>query len=94
MSIDADFIQFHQTHPKVYAEFVRRAREIKARGLTHYSADVILAIVRWHTDITGRDVEPFKINNNYSSRYARMLMREYPAEFAGFFSTRVLRSAG
>jgi hypothetical protein len=93
-SIDERFMDFHTAHPEVYREFCRRAEEIRARGHKRYSADVILAIVRWHTDLGSKTPGTWKCNDHYTSRYARMLMRERPERFAGFFETRELRAAG
>jgi hypothetical protein len=38
------------------------------------------------------DGEEFKLNNNYTSRYARLLM-EREAGLSGLFATRELRAA-
>jgi hypothetical protein len=47
-------------------------------------------VVRFHRALETTDPD-FKLNNNYSSRYARILMDEEP-ELAGFFQTRELKS--
>lgn len=87
--IQIQFERFDAANPQVYEEIVRRARQMKVRGYRHYGMHTILHVIRWHTDMKTAG-EPFKINNNYSSRYARKLISEYP-EFEGFFSTRTLK---
>ena len=87
-SIQSQFDRFHEQNPQVFAEAVKRAREMRATGRAQYSMHTILQKICWDTDIetTGRD---FKINNNYSSRYARLIVEQYP-EFEGFFQMREL----
>lgn len=52
------------------------------------------AVIRYHRILSGQDeTEPFKINNNYSSRYARKLMDE-DQRFSRFFELRDKRLIG
>jgi tRNA A37 threonylcarbamoyladenosine biosynthesis protein TsaE len=94
MTIDQQFAAFDANHPDVYRLFVQFAHELAEHGLKKYSADAILHRIRWHyvtsasAILEGRE---FKINNNYSSRYARKLSAEYP-RFNGFFAFRKLKS--
>lgn len=88
-SIDEQFWAFHRANPHVYKLLKKLAFEmLKTRE--KYSISTLIEIVRWHHDVqtTG---DPFKINNNYKSRYARLLMERNP-ELVGFFETRELRS--
>ena len=93
-SIDAAFAQFHAANPRVYELFTTYARQVKAAGHAHYSADAILHRIRWHIAIETVSDDGWKINNNFSSRYARTLMADLPGEFAGFFELRVLKTRG
>lgn len=92
-SIDARFAAFDAAHPEVYRLFVRFARELKARGHAHGSSDAILHRVRWETGANTERDGGFKINNNFSSRYARKLAAEFSAEFADFFEFRSLKAS-
>jgi len=57
-------------------------------GFKHYSADAIFHRIRWEmTKPEYKEGEEFKINNNYTSVYARGFMNKYP-EHAGFFRLR------
>lgn len=85
--IDIQFAVFHEAHPELYKEFVKRTFALINRGKTHYSADAILHIVRYHSEVDGRNMEEYKINNNYSSRYARLFIKDHPAH-EDFFKTR------
>jgi hypothetical protein len=90
-TIQERFELFHQAHPKVYEEFRAIAQQLWDQGWRHYGAGTIYEVLRFHTDVGAHDAEPYKLNNNYRSRYARKLMAEYP-HFDGFFETRELRS--
>lgn len=92
-TIDERFAAFDAAAPEVYRLFVFFARQLREAGHTRYSSDALLHRVRWHFAVKGpRAGEAYKINNNFSSRYARKLMEEYPDEFAGFFECRKLRA--
>jgi hypothetical protein len=90
-TIDERFAAFDGAHPEVFAEFKRLALEARRRGHEHYSADGILHVVRWHTSVNPQKDEGFKINNDFSSRYARKLIAE-DGTFATFFELRALKS--
>lgn len=92
-SIQSQFERFDQTHPEIYEEFRAIARDLLRRGRSHYGSKAILEVIRYHRILSGKDEnEPFKINNNYSSRYARKLVGE-DERFERFFELRELRSA-
>lgn len=81
----AAFEEFHSQNPQVYEAFKRFAREAKGK-VARYSSDAILHRIRWWTAIETTDGS-FKINDHWSSFYARLLMRDDPS-FNGFFELR------
>ena len=87
---DAKFQEFHAENPQVYTALRDRALQLKRKGWNHYGIKAIVEVVRFHRALETTDPD-FKLNNNYSSRYARILMDEEP-ELAGFFQTRELKS--
>lgn len=89
-AIQDQFESFDKANPRVWELFVRFAEQAKAAGQKRYSSDAILHRIRWHINIETHG-DDFKINNNFSSRYARKLVAERP-EFEGFFSLRELKS--
>lgn len=92
--IDARFAAFDAANPEVWKLFVQFADELRRAGRERYSADAILHRIRWHYAIRqDRPAGDFKINDHFSSRYARKLMQTDGA-FAEFFELRRLRSAG
>ena len=79
------FLKFHREHPGVWIRFAELALELIERGITHYSADAIMHVIRFHTALG--DVRPdrdFKIANAHVAYYSRVWRDTYP-EYADFF---------
>lgn len=93
-TIQEKFEAFHAANPDVWRHFVRFARQLRSAGWQRASADLIAQRVRWECYLSGPgdSASPFKLNNNYVSRYARLLEQTYPAEFRGFFEFRRIRT--
>ncbi len=89
-TIQSRFLAFHESNPDVFALFVILAEKMRAAGWRRYSAKTIIEQIRWHYDLAsgGKDGE-WRLNNNFTSRYVRLLIETRP-EFAGFFETRTL----
>lgn len=86
------FKKYHRENPRIYEEFKRLAFEMKKTGRTRYSAETIINVIRWHSDIaTSGDV--FEINNDFKPIYVRLLIYHYP-EFLDFFELRKVTSRG
>lgn len=86
--INAQAEAFSDANPIVQRLFVRFTMEAISRGFTHYSSKSIFERIRWETDQADSDGQStFKINNNYTSWYARRFMEIHP-EHSGFFRTR------
>lgn len=93
-TIQERFEIFHKAHPEVYALFKRFANELVDAGHRRGSARAIIHRVRWHTSVNPEhDFEGFKINDHFSSRYARKLIAERPEFWGPFFELRTLRTA-
>ena len=60
-------------------------------GEARYGIGAITERIRWHYLTERESVEPFKISNDFRSRYARKLVEEYP-EMEGMFTLRNLRT--
>ena len=88
-SIQEKFESFHALNPWVYNAFVRITDDWLARGRGRIGIGMLTEILRWQY---GRATvgDEFRINNNYRSRYVRLLIAEHP-EYADAFETRELR---
>lgn len=89
----AKFDAFDAANPRVWQLFVRFTQERIRLGFRHYSADAILHRVRWDTDTVADDGSGFKINNNWTSFYARKWAAAYPQQ-ADFFRRRRAKADG
>lgn len=82
------FLEYHRDNPHVYELFKEFALQIIKSGHKNFSARGIFHRIRWETYTDDR-FEPLKVNNNYSSGYARLFEQDYP-EHKGFFRKRKL----
>lgn len=91
--ITAHFWAFHERNPEVYAGLVRLARTGKQSGRTKLGIGQLFEVLRWEWMIGGLPDrhEQFKLNNNYRSRYSRLIMQREP-DLEGIFETRELAS--
>lgn len=89
-SIEHRFREFHSKNPHVYQRLVELARELRAKGYKRAGIGMLYEVLRWQTMIktVGED---YKLNDNYRSRYARLIMEKEP-DLEGFFEKRRLHS--
>lgn len=88
-TIDERFERFHSANPAVFTLFLRFAREARAKG-RKIGAKAIIERLRWEVMI--ETDEDYRLNDHYTSRYARLAMELFPEEFRDFFETRTLRT--
>ena len=72
--IQVAFLKFHRDNPHVYRMLVKFARQVKDSGRRKYGIKSLFERLRWHLDFETKSDTDFKLNNNYTSRYARLLM--------------------
>jgi hypothetical protein len=92
-NIEQDFWRFDRENPSVYRKLVNLARSAKAAGFEQYSMDAIFHRLRWHHNIERKSAEPFKLNDHFTSFYARLIMQREP-DLCDFFEIREQRSKG
>lgn len=88
-TIEAKFEAFHTANPWVADELEKLADIEYRNGDGKIGIKYLIEVLRWNyrRATTG---QPFRISNDYSSRYARLLVQRRP-EFANLFETRELR---
>lgn len=89
-TIQERFEAFHNANPDVYRALVRLSLEMKRAGRQRYGVKGLVEKLRWDFAIQTQG-DDFKISNDYTSRYARLIMEQIP-ELDGFFATRPLRA--
>lgn len=93
LSIGERFEAFHVANPWVYDALVTLAREMVARGRNRVGVKMLFEVLRWEWyRATADPSSEFKLNNNYTSRYAR-LIAECEPDLVGVFETRELKAA-
>lgn len=82
------FCTYHLAHPDIWKAFQAFAIQMYKSGRRRYSAKTIMERIRWEYEL--RHADEFKINNDFTSLYARTLMRKY-FQFRGFFELREIK---
>lgn len=91
-TIDEAFDLFHTANPWVYDALVRLARDLVAAGRERVGIGMLFEVLRWQWALgTADPTSEFKLNNNYRSRYARLIMSR-ETDLDGVFETRALTS--
>lgn len=90
-TIDERFEDFHAVHPWVLEALEDlTARWIEAGG-GRIGVKALFEQLRWSQPDISND-RPFRLNNNFTSRYARLLCARHP-DWAGVFQLRSLRAS-
>ena len=85
--VQHDFLAWYPQNMNVVNRFEAAAIELKQSARrSHYGMSAIMEQLRWHSDV-GSPHEPFKLNNNYRSVLARLIMAINP-DLSGMFSIR------
>lgn len=89
-TIQSRFEKFHEKNPRVYAQLVKLARELKKQGHDNLGIGMLWEVLRWHymKEVGPVDTdEGFTLNNIFRSRYAR-LIEQQESDLKGVFETR------
>ena len=90
--LDARFERFHADNPHVYRALVKLAREWRAKNPGKpCGVKMLWEVLRWQMMMTTETSEEFRLNNSFTSRYARRIHAQ-ESDLADFFETRELRS--
>ena len=89
--IQLTFERFHRDNPLIYRQFCVMVVEAKRKGWTRWSADAIFHVLRWEFWGPPEAGEDHALNNDFTSRYARLYMAQHPGG-RGFFEVRKLRA--
>lgn len=92
-TIDERFQDFHQQNGWVYRQLEAMTADLLAAGQRRVGMKMLVEVLRWrYFRQTFDPSSPFRLNNDYTSRYARLLIAEHP-EWAGVFELRELRAS-
>ena len=79
-AIVREFWLFHQANLHIYVGFKAHTRQIQQAGLRQYSSRTIVSVMRFQHDLRTRSTDGFKLNDHHSPGYARLYIREHPAD--------------
>lgn len=92
VTIHEKWEEFNKANPHVAVELHRLARQAKAAGRKKVGMKMLFEVLRWNYMLRTNDpTSDFKLNNNYTSEYARYLMEQDPA-MQGLFEIRELKA--
>ena len=82
-----DFVSWLGKNPAIWQMFTQKALyAFRGDHKTRFGSKAILEILRWESFVSDKD-KTFKINNNYASDMARLVMDLKP-EMRGYFRIR------
>lgn len=90
-TIQERFESFHAANPWVLTALERLTRQWLNSGHTRVGMKMLTERLRWEYGIRTQG-DAFRLNNSYTSRYARLLI-DLHTEWADAFETRELRAA-
>ena len=89
--IQIRFERFHRENPQIYRALVRLARYHLGHGVSRVSIDYLYHVLRWRIFKETRGREWHKLNDHFTSRYAR-LIEQQERDLRGRITLRKLRS--
>ncbi len=89
--LEQAFWKFHHDNAHVYVILCHLARQWMAlHGQGKLGVKMLFERARWEIAMTTRDALGFKLNNNHTAFYARLIMRN-EADLVGVFNLRQQR---
>lgn len=89
-TIQERFEAFHAANPWVLEALERLTRRYLQGRRRKLGIKMLFELVRWHYAIETDDFDGFKLNNNYTSRYVRLMVERNPM-WQDLFQTRELQ---
>lgn len=92
-TIDDAFDAFHHANPAVYWALRHLALGLISKGRDRVGIGMLYEVLRWQVQLATDDpASDLKLNNNYRSRYARLLAAD--PQIGNVFELRELKSRG
>ncbi|MGD3109524.1 hypothetical protein [Streptomyces sp. YGL11-2] len=91
LTIQERFEAFHQLNPWILEHLEALTADCVERGLRRIGIGMLFEVMRWQYGRATRG-EPWKLNNDFRSRYARRLIELHP-EWSPLFETRKILTA-
>jgi hypothetical protein len=79
LTLAEKFAIFHAQHPQVFKELERMTAEMVARGRKRVGMKCLTEVLRYEFYLNTKDANsPWKLNNSYTSLYARLMVEVHP----------------
>lgn len=85
--ITREFWKFHHENPNVLRDLIGLAQQVRAAGQHQWGMKSLFEVLRWQIALKTQSGDGFKLNNNYTAFYARLIEKVDP-RFVGFFIER------
>jgi hypothetical protein len=82
-----DFWKFHRENPEVLQQLLNLTERLYRTGRSHWGMKNLFEVLRWEAALQTKSDDDWKLNNNYTAGYARLIERR-DLRFAGFFNER------
>ncbi len=89
-TLDEQFDEYHRQNPHILDALIRLTDMAVSRGHRKIGMSLLVGQLRWESMMSTTGDE-YKLNNNYNSRYVR-LIEEVRPDLVGVFGKRELRS--
>jgi hypothetical protein len=92
-SIAEQFSEFHEKNPVVYERLLSLALQMREKGHRKIGIKMLFEVLRWEQFMETNDPNnDFKLNNNYTSHYSRLLMESHPLLQRAFETRQLTRT--
>jgi hypothetical protein len=86
-SIAQRFARFHADNPQVYSMLVSLARDLRTRRPRKLGIKMLFEVLRWQYYVQTDTDEEYKLSNDFTAPYARLIMEREP-DLQGAFNTK------
>ena len=86
LTIEERFELFHRHNPQVASALKKMAFGLREKGVKRFGMKALFEVLRYQSALTTSG-DPYKLNNNFTAFYDRLLMERHP-ELDGFFLLR------
>ena len=81
------FAKFHADNPQVYRMLVSLARDLRTRRPRKLGIKMLFEVLRWQYYVQTDTDEEYKLSNDFTAPYARLIMAQEP-DLQAAFNTR------
>ncbi|GAA1919907.1 hypothetical protein [Streptantibioticus ferralitis] len=89
-TIQQQFEEFHRLNPWVLKALESLTADYLARGARRVGIGMLFEVLRWRYT-TATEGDEFRLNNNFRSRYVRLIVERHP-QWQSAFEVRSLRT--